>query len=112
MPFGKRLRLLMRTQHWSQHDLAHKTGISQSFISTICRGEKLPSLESAMRICEALGVTPNDLLLGNISFTPAEKGFSFSMEEELLISKIRALSARDRNVITFMVDSMLSFGQT
>jgi len=111
LDFGNKLKLHMKRHCWSQSDLANKTGLSQPFISTICRNEKLPSLENVVRICEIMGITPNDLLLHSSDSRPAEKFFVVSEEERLLISKIRILSERDHKVVRCLIDSMLSFGK-
>lgn len=40
----------------SQHGLAERLGITQTFLSEIERGRKNPSLEQFFRICEALEI--------------------------------------------------------
>ena len=40
----------------SQHKLADRLGITQTFLSEIERGRKNPSLEQFFRICEALEI--------------------------------------------------------
>ena len=40
----------------SQHQLAKKLGITQTFLSEIERGRKNPSLEQFFKICEALDI--------------------------------------------------------
>ncbi len=40
----------------SQHKLAEKLGITQTFLSEIERGRKNPSLEQFFNICEALEI--------------------------------------------------------
>lgn len=41
----------------SQHQLAKKLGITQTFLSEIERGRKNPSLDQFFRICEALDIS-------------------------------------------------------
>lgn len=40
----------------SQHELAKRLGITQTFLSEIERGRKNPSLEQFFRICETLKI--------------------------------------------------------
>ena len=40
----------------SQHELARRLGLTQTFVSEIERGRKNPSLEQFFRICQALDI--------------------------------------------------------
>ncbi len=57
MNLGQRIRELRRSRGISQKQLAELTGLSQSFISTIERGEKNISINSLKKICSALGMS-------------------------------------------------------
>jgi transcriptional regulator with XRE-family HTH domain len=57
---GKRLRELRRKQDMTQAELARRTGISRSFISTLERGHRKRA-SIAPTLAHALGVTPADL---------------------------------------------------
>ena len=46
----------------SQMALAHKSGVGQTTISAIERGEMVPTVEIAQRIARALGCTVDELL--------------------------------------------------
>ena len=49
----------------TQAELGATLGVSAMTISKWERGEKLPSLVRLLELCEALGCTPNDLLMGD-----------------------------------------------
>lgn len=49
-----------------QTNLAETVGISNNYISSIERGKERPSLEILVSICNALHVTPDYLLMGNM----------------------------------------------
>ncbi len=52
-----------RHQHgWTQEYLAEQAGLSKQFICNIECGRTIPSLKTILSLCEALAVTPNDLL--------------------------------------------------
>ncbi len=53
---GNRLRLLRRERNLSQKKLAEKTGISQSFISSIESNKQSPTVNSLERLCFFLGI--------------------------------------------------------
>jgi transcriptional regulator with XRE-family HTH domain len=56
---------LRKQRHLSQADLADATGLSVAYISHIETGIKKASLESIVRIANALGVTVDQILNGN-----------------------------------------------
>lgn len=49
-----------------QNILAEKLGISNNYLSGIERGREKPSLEILVKLCNALQVTPDYLLMGNM----------------------------------------------
>lgn len=49
-----------------QNVLAESIGISNNYLSSIERGKEKPSLEIIVNICNALQVTPDYLLMGNM----------------------------------------------
>ena len=61
--FAARLRRVRREKGWGQQVLAHKSGLTQQFISLVERGERRPSIEAAQSLAAALGVSA-DVLLG------------------------------------------------
>lgn len=67
----------LKQQKMTQKELAHKTGLSLSFISDICNGQANPSLEKMEKIALVLH-TPLSILLENTdldSETLKELGF-------------------------------------
>ena len=58
-----RLKVVRKGAHLTQRQLAERANVSPEFISRLERGVTTPSLETLMRLCEALTCTPNDLLL-------------------------------------------------
>ena len=61
---GRRIARLRKDRGLVQKQLAARAGTSTSQISRYERGAAEPSLLSLLPLCQALGVTPNDLLLG------------------------------------------------
>lgn len=59
---GRRIRCFRLERELTQEELAGMAGISPSFMGHIERGTRTASLETVMALCEALQVTPNDLL--------------------------------------------------
>ena len=59
---GHRIKLLRVERDWSLKDLAAATHLSVSQISSIERGANLPSIESFLSICRAIGRKPSEVL--------------------------------------------------
>lgn len=59
---GERIRHYRQQKRLTQEQLAEKIDLSASFLGHIERGTRVASLETLMKICTALEVTPNDLL--------------------------------------------------
>ena len=54
----------------TQDELAERAGISKQFLGNIERGKGIPSLKTLLSLCDALNVTPNDLLRCSSSHDP------------------------------------------
>lgn len=62
---GKRIQEVRKQQEMTQAELAALTDMSDSYISYIETAKKQASLESLVRISNALGITVDELLSGN-----------------------------------------------
>lgn len=62
---GRRVQYLRKKRNLSQADLADLTGMSVAYISHIETGIKKASLESVVKIANALDVTVDQILNGN-----------------------------------------------
>lgn len=63
---GRRISKRREQIKVKQNALAEAIGISNNYLSSIERGKEKPSLEILIRICNALHVTPDYLLMGNM----------------------------------------------
>lgn len=57
----KRLRVLMAEADMNAEQLSSASGVSVDAVRQYLRGEAAPLLETACKLAEALGCTPNDL---------------------------------------------------
>jgi transcriptional regulator with XRE-family HTH domain len=80
--FGERL-LVARFQHGriSQEALAERAGIHRTQISLIETGQRMPLLETFVRLAGALEQTPGELL-GPIRWMPGSPGSFYLGEDE------------------------------
>ncbi len=63
---GARIKLHRRKKHLTQEQLAEKTELSHVYISYLERGERMPRLDAIINIANALNVSTDDLLSGNL----------------------------------------------
>ena len=63
---GKRIRLERQKRGMNQEKLAEMAEISTSFVGHIERAEKIPSVETIVKIGESLEMDLNYLLLGRL----------------------------------------------
>lgn len=72
-----------------QKSLAEKIGISNNYLSSIEHGSEKPSLDIFVKLCNALQVTPDYLLMGNMYSNNVSQniidGLRLCTEEDLLL---------------------------
>ena len=61
--FGQALRGLRTRRKWTQTDLALRADVDRNYISLIELGRNSPSVRMMFRLCDALDVTPSEMLL-------------------------------------------------
>lgn len=59
--FGKRVAELRKAAGFSQEQFAFKCGIDRTYVGTIERGEKSPTLNTIVKISQALGISKCEL---------------------------------------------------
>ena len=67
---GKHVRTYRRERQMTQEVLAERAGISKQFLSRLELGKGIPSVETLLSLCEALELTPNDLLRYSSKYNP------------------------------------------
>ncbi|WP_047154767.1 helix-turn-helix domain-containing protein [Aneurinibacillus tyrosinisolvens] len=83
MDIGSNLRTERSKRGWSLEDLEQRSGVSRSMISKIERNEKNPTVNTACKIAEALGITLSRLI-----------GFE-EAREQIVIRKTEASTIKD-----------------
>jgi transcriptional regulator with XRE-family HTH domain len=69
--FRLKLTQLMKDNDWSAHDLAARSGVSNSLIYRWLQGETSPSLDNLDRIAAALGIPSSSLLNDKAAPSPS-----------------------------------------
>lgn len=60
-----RITLMRKERHWTEYQLAEKSGLTQSTISSWYRKNTLPSIPSLQKICDAYEVTLSQFFADN-----------------------------------------------
>lgn len=82
---GENLARIRKEQKKKQSEVEELAGLSQKYLSNIENAKSIPSLEVLVKLCEALKVTPNEVLLG---VTQNETDLNHTLNERLqLLSK-------------------------
>ena len=89
---GKRIRAQRKQMKMTQEELAEKAEISNSFLGHIERGTRKASLDTLVKICNALKASPNlllrdslddDLFGADIQYSQAQKRFLREIGERI-----------------------------
>ena len=96
---GKRIAELRKSRGMTQASLAEKAEITNNFLSHIERSYSIPSLKTLVRICDALGVTPDAVLLGTATEQSAYLADEFT-------GKFQACTPAQKRFILDMMDAL------
>lgn len=97
--FGERIREYRKQKGLTIHQLAEMTDISDVFMGTIEHGQKLPSLETFLRVVNALDISADVLLQEDV-----RHGTQFAVDEltraiHLLDDKQQRLACKIMNSV-------------
>ena len=95
-----RLRLLATRLSLKDAAIAASAGVPPRAYSHYVTGRNEPSLDTLLRICKALGVTPNDLLLENAEVSPLDEDARILR----LMWSVRQLDAKSLSIAQDMID--------
>jgi transcriptional regulator with XRE-family HTH domain len=60
--FGQALRSLRTKRKWTQTNLALRADVDRNYVSLIELGRNSPSVRMVFRLCDALDITPSDMI--------------------------------------------------
>ena len=100
MDILKKITELRDERHWSEYQLAEKSGLTQSTISSWYRKDILPSIPSLSKICDAFGLSLSQFFLEDESHA-----IVLNEKQSLLLESAARLTPEQ-------YDSLLKFLQT
>lgn len=86
----------------SQSQLAEQVGVTQSYISQICAGKKVPTIATLTRISDALGLSVQTFLQDE----KASRPLILTPDEARILTLYRSMSKRDQAVICGVMEQL------
>ena len=97
---GKNIRAYRMRKKMRQEDLAELAGLSVTYIGMVERGEKIPTLETIIKILNALEVSA-DIILADVLKV------GYEIKSSLLTEQINALSATEREKVFDVIETLI-----
>ena len=85
---------------WTEYQLAEKSGLPQSTISSWYRKNMIPTIPSLEKICFAFGITLSQL------FSEENDTVSLTGSQKKLLERWSRLTEEQQNVIFALIDKM------
>ena len=98
---GTHIRSARLSKSWKQEELAEKAELSVAYIGMIERGEKIPKLETFIRIINVLDVSADEILEDVIN-----TGYKVRMSK--YVDKLGRIPEKDRRKILEVIEVMIN----
>jgi transcriptional regulator with XRE-family HTH domain len=98
---GRRIAKRRKMLNLTQEEISEATGLSNNHISNIENSHSIPSIETLMKVCEQLDVTPDYVLLGITKDSNEELVSQINQKLKLCGEKKLKLI---NNFITYIID--------
>ena len=97
---GSKIITLRKEKNWSQGDLAEQVNASREIIGKYERNENLPSVEMALKMAKAFGITV-DFLLGEGEYA------SYDKDTVDRLKNIQKLDNQTRSILFNVIDTYI-----
>lgn len=97
---GNKLLAIRKRAGMTQAELAEASGLSARTYADIERGSVNMRIETILRICEALHITPDEILTREDS--------SLNRRQEELLARLNACSEKDRDTALRLLETFLT----
>lgn len=98
MEILEKITKLREEHHWSEYQLAEKSGLTQSTISSWYRKNTLPSIPSLTKICNAFEISLSQFFLENNDQTV----YLNEQQFDILNSISRLTKKQQQTLLTFL----------
>lgn len=89
-----------KDRDWTEYELAERSGLPQSTISSWYRKNMMPTIPSLEKICAAFGITLSQL------FADGDAAVTLTKEQTELLERWSHLSEDQQNVVFQLIDKM------
>ena len=96
---GNKMLELRKRVGLTQAELAERAGLSDRTFADIERGNVNMRIETLLKICDALGVTPDAVL--------TEENTSLQIKQELIAEKFSVCSEKEKQTALELIDTYL-----
>ncbi|MCH5267335.1 MAG: helix-turn-helix transcriptional regulator [Lachnospiraceae bacterium] len=96
---GNKLLTIRKKTGMTQSEVAEAAGLSDRTYADIERGSVNMRIETILRICKALQITPDDIL--------TEENYTLSEQQEALIEQLNACSPKERETALLLLSVYL-----
>lgn len=101
MAYTDRMKAARLARHLTQEQLAARIGVKKPTYNGYEKGNSEPSMQTLVRIMDALGLDPNELFRDEL----AARGDSLTPQEWEGIKKFRALDGHGKKTVAFLLDA-------
>jgi len=114
--FGENMRVARKERGFTSEALGRFLGISTAYVGLIERGERCPSLETFLKICDFFGESYEDMFMPKGSLTVREKKAGGTGEKDqverkqkMIVGMINTFTAEELDHIIGVVKSFKSY---
>jgi transcriptional regulator with XRE-family HTH domain len=101
---GERIAKRRKVLNLTQDNVSEATGLSNNHISNIENNHSIPSIETLLKVCEALETTPDYFLLGIVRH--ADDSLLSQIDQKIKLCDKKKLKLVD-HFITWVIDEKL-----
>ena len=101
MDILQRITQLKEERHWTEYQLAEKSGLTQSTISSWYRKKMLPTIPSLKKICDAFGITLSQFFIEDQNST-----IDLTCEQKILLNAASKLNMEQYAALLTFLQSL------
>lgn len=91
---------LRQERNWSEYDLAKRSGLSQSTISTWYRKKQIPTIPTLSKVCDGFEITLSQFL------AEGEEPISLTSEQREMLDNWSTLNSYQKQIIMDLLKNM------
>lgn len=97
---GRQLKAYRAKKRWSLSRCSENTGVSIRYLADIERGDKVPKLETFIRILNALEASADDVLQDSLVM-------GYEIKSSQLLKRLESLDSRERKQVLEIFEGIL-----